>query len=220
MLKNERAQKRGRREAKKQEKTLRIEAAARASFADAGYEATTTRAIAEQAEIAVGTLFTYFPNKRALLFHIVRGDLERAVDDAFAHLPAVPPADPVDALLSIFAAIYRVYEADERMAKAFVKEALFAADVSSDRVGTELAAWTFSFIARLGKVVEEWRSDGIVGSHVDSPTAGFQAFSHYYFALVSWLGSSAVTPEVRDSLLRASLRQLMRGLGPNPGDEP
>lgn len=220
MLKNERAQKLGLREHNKLRKLRRIEAAARAAFADVGYEATTTRAIAAEAEIAVGTLFTYFPNKRALLFHIVRGDLEQAVDDAFDHLPEVPPADPVDALTAIFGAIFRVYETDERLARAFVKEAMFAADTPSDRVGTELAAWTLAFVARLGAVIEEWRSDGILGEHVDSPVAGFQAFSHYYLALVSWLGSSAVTPELRDTLLSASLRQLMRGLGPEPGEEP
>lgn len=43
-----------------------ILAAARQQFAEVGFEAATTREIAQRAEIAAGTLFNYFPNKEAL----------------------------------------------------------------------------------------------------------------------------------------------------------
>src|SRR6185295_6542252 len=41
--------------------------AARRLFADNGYDGTTTRDIAQAAEIATGTLFNYFPTKEAVI---------------------------------------------------------------------------------------------------------------------------------------------------------
>jgi AcrR family transcriptional regulator len=49
----------------------RILEAARALFADGGYEAATTRDIAAQAGIGVGTLFNYFPSKEAIAMTMV-----------------------------------------------------------------------------------------------------------------------------------------------------
>jgi AcrR family transcriptional regulator len=57
-----------------------ILAAAVASFEERGYDETTTAAIARRAEIGVGTLYAYFPDKRALLLEILDGTV-RAIAD-------------------------------------------------------------------------------------------------------------------------------------------
>ncbi|HSW30331.1 MAG TPA: TetR/AcrR family transcriptional regulator [Longimicrobiales bacterium] len=57
----------GRRERKKLETRERISTAAFALFVERGYEATTVEAIAERADVAKGTVFNYFPQKRAFL---------------------------------------------------------------------------------------------------------------------------------------------------------
>lgn len=49
----------------------RILDAAQKLFAAQGFEAATTRDIAREAEIAVGTLFNYFPTKEAVALHLV-----------------------------------------------------------------------------------------------------------------------------------------------------
>ncbi len=200
----------GRRERKKAEKLRRIEAAARALFREQGYQATTTRAIAERADIAAGTLFTYFPEKRLLLVHIVRADLDEAIAAALA---TMPEGDPVEALMHVFTAIYRSYERDRELARVFVKELLFL----DGELGTDAGAWTVDFITRLGGLFARWQKEGRVAAHVEPATAGFQVFALYYFGLVSWLGSAPVTPELRDTMLRASLQQTMRGLAPEGG---
>ncbi|SRR5579871_3113748 len=51
----------------------RILEAAEQLFASGGYEASTTRDIADAAGIANGTLFNYFPNKEAILASLVAG---------------------------------------------------------------------------------------------------------------------------------------------------
>jgi AcrR family transcriptional regulator len=55
----------------KAETKQRILQAARKLFAASGYEASTTREIADAAGIANGTLFNYFPNKEAILADLV-----------------------------------------------------------------------------------------------------------------------------------------------------
>jgi AcrR family transcriptional regulator len=58
----------------------RILDAARRLFAERGFEATTTRDIAQAAEIAVGTLFNYFPTKEAVVACLA----SEAIGDALA----------------------------------------------------------------------------------------------------------------------------------------
>ncbi len=49
-----------------------------------GYEATTTRDIAEAAGIASGTLFNYFPTKEAIIASLASGAIREALADADA----------------------------------------------------------------------------------------------------------------------------------------
>jgi len=56
----------------------RIEAAALELFRTRGFEATTTRDIAKQAEIAVGTLFNYFTAKEAIVIAMAEEGLAKA----------------------------------------------------------------------------------------------------------------------------------------------
>src|SRR4051812_23405143 len=58
----------------------RILQAARRLFAQKDYETTTTRDIAEMAEIASGTLFNYFPTKEAIVATLAN----EAIGDALA----------------------------------------------------------------------------------------------------------------------------------------
>lgn len=72
----------GLRERGKQRRRNWIKEAARAVFYERGYEAATTREIAERAEVSLGTLFAYAPTKAELLLMIVNDDLatERGSD--------------------------------------------------------------------------------------------------------------------------------------------
>jgi len=65
----------------------RIEAAALELFRTRGFEATTTRDIARQAEIAAGTLFNYFTAKEAIVIALAEEGLAKA-QAAVAKQPA------------------------------------------------------------------------------------------------------------------------------------
>ena len=64
----------------------RILDAAQKLFAAQGFEAATTRDIAREAEIAVGTLFNYFPTKEAVALHLVSEATAQAAEQFEAAL--------------------------------------------------------------------------------------------------------------------------------------
>lgn len=58
----------------------RVLASAVACFEDAGYDKTTTAAIAGDAGIAVGTLYGYFRDKRAILLELIAGTTDEIAE--------------------------------------------------------------------------------------------------------------------------------------------
>ena len=114
----------GRRERNKQEKRGRIVAAARALFAGKGFEATATAEIAARADIGVGTLFLYFASKEDLLVAVFREDMDAVADEAFATLPR--RGSLLDELIHAYGMLIAFHERDRALARAFVKELIFA----------------------------------------------------------------------------------------------
>jgi AcrR family transcriptional regulator len=90
-------------------RTHLLDAALRA-FARRGYEGTSVRDIATEAQVAPGLLYHYFPSKQAVLEAL----FERSgalVMEAFARAAAVPdPAGRLAALIRVSAALVREHE--------------------------------------------------------------------------------------------------------------
>jgi AcrR family transcriptional regulator len=84
----------------KAERRRRLKAAALAVFADKGYQAATTREIAERAGCGPATLFRYAAEKRDLLLMIVNDDLARISEAAEGKLDFEAPL--IDNLLTLF----------------------------------------------------------------------------------------------------------------------
>ncbi len=102
------------RRAPKQERGRRrveqILQAAAEVFAEVGYEAATTHSIAERAGTAVGSLYQFFPDKRALFKALEVRHIER-VHTAWASLDALPLEDLafeefMERLLATYAGIF------------------------------------------------------------------------------------------------------------------
>jgi AcrR family transcriptional regulator len=205
MLKNERAQ--GRREANKAEKLRRIEAAADRLFRERGYDATTTRDIAEAAEIGVGTLFVYFPEKLDLLVHLHREGLARVTTDALSRRDRSQPV--ADQLAGVFRALHAYWKPIRDLARTFNKELLCLPPERQQGV----AQMTMGFFAGLATMVEEAKERGEVRPDVPSMQVAYQCFATYFLGLMLWLGGTTRWRDL-DAQFRRSVDLLMEGLRP------
>ncbi len=86
----------------------RVLDAARVLFAEHGYESVTIRMIADEAGIAVGSVFTTFHSKSDVLSSIVVEEIEKQCDEADAALAGVKGCVP--RLQALFAILYRHHD--------------------------------------------------------------------------------------------------------------
>jgi AcrR family transcriptional regulator len=100
----------GLRERKKQRTREQIIDAAMRLFDERGYHATTIADIAEAAEVAPRTFFSYFPSKEAVVFHDVDRDLEGLANALGERLPG---ESAFDALRRWIDSMFDVWMADE-----------------------------------------------------------------------------------------------------------
>jgi AcrR family transcriptional regulator len=191
----------------KLDKLARIEKAGRALFARRGFDATTTRAIAERADIGIGTLFLYFPKKEDLLVHLFHRDIGAVVEAMFATLPARPLRVQ---LLHMFESLYAYYGRDPALSRVFIKELLFLDAPRRDRV----TAFTLDFLERVAELITAAQARGEIPATIEPRQLAYAAFGLYCFTLINWLGGAIADREVASAQLRASLDLLLAGLGP------
>ena len=190
-------------ERKKRQKWRRIAKSASALFAEQGFEATTTRQIAQRAQVAVGTLYLYAKTKEALVVRLFREEIDAAVEQAFESLPDVAL---VDQLVHVFRHFYAFYARDKALSRVLVQQVTFGATQSEDNV-----AFTMAFIQRLGGLFTAAAERGELRDDPPAVLAATNAFASYLLALVGWLGGT--TDETsRDAMLRASLQLQIDGL--------
>jgi AcrR family transcriptional regulator len=157
----------------------RIRAAALALFKERGFEATTTREVADRASIAAGTLFLYVRNKEELLDFVFAGEIERVVDARWASLPR--RGDLVTRLMHLFDGLYEFYARDLELARLLVRHAVLARQGGSTRL-------TYGFLGRLAELVAEARAAGQLGGTLDPGELAIHAFTLYLggvFAIVN-----------------------------------
>lgn len=194
------------RRARRKEETLRrIEAEAWALFTTRGYEATSTREIADAADIAAGTLFNYFPEKRGLLIHLMQREIDRAMIDASSTMTA---STLEEQLAHVFGALGRCYARERRLSRVFIKELLFTDGARRMKSAT----WTFELVRRIAGLVEDAQRRGELDPSVEAMAIAQQIFSTHYFGLVTWLGGTMPSRAAQEAQFRASLRLLLRGL--------
>jgi AcrR family transcriptional regulator len=197
----------GLRESHKRDKRERLRAAAWELFSTVGYEATTTRAIAEKAGVASGTLFLYARDKQDLLFLVFEERLREAVDDSFRSLPSEGPLD--EQLMHIFRRLFAMYGESEGVSRMFVKELPGAAGPNADRVN----GLTLTFFQRVATLVERAQQRGEVKKSAFPLLAAQTFFAVYYMSLMTWLGGFNTLETALDPGLRLSLELIMTGLG-------
>jgi AcrR family transcriptional regulator len=196
----------GLRERKKRDKRDRLRAAAWELFLDRGYDATTTRAIAERAGVATGTLFLYAKDKADLLFLVFEHRLGEAVTEGLATVPAGAPL--VDQLMHLFSGLFTMYGEAPEIGQLFIKEFPGAAGPNAERVH----AITFRFLASVAELVQAAQERGELRRDFEPLLASQTMFSIYFMALMGWLTGMIPVDYARDGQLRPALELLVQGL--------
>lgn len=202
------------RERNRRDKLERILAAGRDLFARDGFDATTTRDLARAAGIGTGTLFLYFPEKRDLLLHLFKQEIEPVHRAATAALH--PDLPLLEAALHVFRGLYDHYARDLQLSRVFLSELAF---LDPER-RADLASFTRDFIAALADLVARERERRALRRDVDPQAVARTMFRLYYAVLIEWVGGLLASPAAAERELRTSLEQLLRGLATADGRTP
>jgi AcrR family transcriptional regulator len=106
----------------------RILDAAAQVFAEYGYAAGTTNRIAEHAQVSIGSLYQYFPNKDAVLRALMQAHADAGVHLIAERSAAGLPANMDDALRVIVRATIDNHRDNPRLHRVLFEEALRAPD--------------------------------------------------------------------------------------------
>lgn len=194
----------------KSETRERIKAAAFELFTKKGFEETTTKAVAERAKVASGTVFVHARDKVDLLCLVMHDLLVSASEAQFETLPK--GLTVLEELLHVFRGVFRMYGEHSALAAAFVKH-LPSADGPN---GQRVSAMTFAFLHRIALLLRAAQERGEIAADVPLELAAQNVFGLYYFSLTGWLSGFTSLETALDPHLRSMFELQLRGFAPRP----
>jgi len=205
----------------KLEKRRRIKQSAREVFLEKGYDAATTREIAERAEVAIGTLFVYAKDKRDLLMMIINDDLDRVNAELSEELGQVQDDAPlIDQLTNFFGRRYRYWAGEPRLARPAV-QATFDFLSTSTSQGPETAR----FYARRSQIVElllsiivSKQKAGKIGAVHSADDIAALFMTIYLTEVRRWLNDDNPQADLGIARLRKLMALALCGVAPAPGE--
>lgn len=193
------------RQEKKEETRERVRLAARALFSEVGFDETTTKAVAERAGVATGTVFVHARDKVDLLCMVMHDELAGAVEGAFTSIPDAPL---LDQLLHVFRSVFAAYGRIPKLAPAFVKNTPSADGPN----GVAVNGLTFDFIGRIGALVAGAQARGEIAADIPPMLLAQNVFALYFLALFGWVSGMTTLETALDPQLKSSLALMLRGL--------
>ncbi len=168
-----------------------------------GFDAVQMRAVAEQADVALGTLYRYFPSK----IHLLVSALARQFEDTQVIVTRKPvPGDtPADRVLYVLKRATRGLQGDPKLTEALTRAFMFA-DAS---VGGEIHVVGMQLTTMLTRAIKgEEYDDSATPSEEDIAIA--RVISDVWLsALVSWVTGRATAEEVADHI-ETAVRLVLR----------
>src|ERR1700726_3092130 len=99
-----------------------------------GYEAVQMRTVAQRADVALGTLYRYFPSKTHLLVSGLARELERTQDKL--DRAAIPGDTPYDRMLYVLGRVTRSMQREPMLTEAMTRAFMFADPSAAAEVNT------------------------------------------------------------------------------------
>jgi len=97
-----------------------------------GFDAVQMRTVAEDADVALGTLYRYFPSKIHLLVSALGREFERA--DTTLHAREIPGETPADRVINVLKRTSRGLQGDQHITEALTRAFMFADASVADEI--------------------------------------------------------------------------------------
>lgn len=201
-----------RRERAKEEKMRRILAASARLFSLQGFDGTTVQQIADEADVAVGTLFLYVLDKGEILLLLFHHAIEQRLKLATRELGKGKKLIP--SIHRFLMQMMEPYEKNMELSKFFWREFLF----HKGKVRGELDLLTGSLLQALRDRVAASRDKREIAADVDVDAVALQMYAIYHSTLAFYLASCLPNSSPRDTL-DALLQAAWKGLEPREKSE-
>lgn len=175
------------RQAQKQATRARILEVARIHFERDGFAEANVRAIARDAEVAVGTVLLHFTDKLGVLHAALYEDLEIVIDEALRRPSRGLLLNRICAIVQSF---FDYYALRPRLSRILLRESWFAESPWKEK----FAAQALRVSAHLTTFVEDAKQKREIDATTDAQMFGAAFLSFYYLALLSWIQGGADSP--------------------------
>ena len=206
----------GLRERNKAQKRERIKRAAKAVFAQCGYEDATVREIAARANVGKGTVFLYARDKHDLLMMVVNDELDELSRRTFATMPG--NAVLLEQLVHVFALRYKYWVSDLGLSRYALHEmhGSFANGAQGDVEPERFQERRHQMIDELARLVAAAQSAGAVDTALDARTGARFVLDLYIGESRQWLSLERPTARAGIARLREVLELALRAFAPQP----
>jgi AcrR family transcriptional regulator len=201
------------------ERRRRLREAARQVFAERGYDGATTREIAARADVAIGTLFVYAPEKRDLLFLILNDDLDALFEGATRGLSHEQPL--LKQLMRIFRPLYEYFEDNVEIGRYGLREIYLFQGEPKEKLGPE-AARVYDRINRfrtlLAEILDRLGAEGRLAKKGSGESVARALLWIHWGHTQVWLSQPRPKAEAGIGALRQLFAIVIGGLGPRGGE--
>jgi AcrR family transcriptional regulator len=184
--------------AAQRDRRKRILDATMALASKGGYDAVQMRTVAEQADVALGTLYRYFPSKIHLLVSALAREFGKAQDKLGRG--QVPGETPYQRMLFVLGRVTRAMQRDPQLTEAMTRAFMFADATAAAEVDT------------VGRMMDRMFGKAMAadGEPTDEQLAIARVVSDVWLSqLVAWVTRRASAKDVADHL-ELTVRLLLR----------
>ncbi len=190
------------RDKQKQRTAESILHAAKKLFAELGYENTTTRAIATEAGVGIGTVFAHYPDKARLLGETLRGEIDILVAHTLNTLDR--QAGLIDQLMHMSTGLLSYYIENKNVSRELIKNATF-------QEGPEALAYNEQmggFVSVIRDIISDAVANGELERRVRAPAMSMNYLAIHFLIVMNCLRQKE--PHLHDHIAR--MRDLVDAL--------
>jgi len=194
------------RQFKKKQTHGAVLAAARETFRNRGFQATTIREISGLAKVATGTVMAHFSSKEELLYSVLHDDINKISSSVLSRLDTTQSL--ADMLHHIAAGFLRGYSTEPDLYSTFLEHSIFARGEWGDRFQRQVE----DVGVRVGQLFVEAIERGELSETTNIQAATMSFFANYYFVLIQQIKSRFSDVDAGITLMKSLVDHQIKGL--------